>query len=195
MPSSRSRPQPAPSLLLAIGQSPGSSWRLLALSLTLVPALAERLSLRQRQQQLVLYACAVAPMLAGARYGWVAIPCPASSPERRRGSSPLARPPRRRLTLATGGAIVARGGGRRHGLAAAKGLSKFLGSRGEVRLEGVIGAARLVRSFAEHRPQLRGAPLRDASAVSVIDSRTRGVCAFIARRIFGDCPIRDGRYW
>ena len=69
------------------------SWRLLALSLALVPALfawwsgrrivrligdpalAERLLLRQRQQQLVLFAGAVAPMLAGARYGWVTIPC------------------------------------------------------------------------------------------------------------------------
>jgi hypothetical protein len=35
---------------------------------------------------------------------------------------------RRRLTSAAGGAIVARGGGRRHGLAPAKGLLKFLGS-------------------------------------------------------------------
>jgi hypothetical protein len=32
------------------------------------------------------------------------------------------------LTWAAGGAIVARGGSRRHGLAAAKGLLKFLGS-------------------------------------------------------------------
>ena len=39
-----------------------------------------------------------------------------------------ASPSRRRLTWAAGGAIVARGGSRRHGLAAAKGLLEFLGS-------------------------------------------------------------------
>jgi Zn-dependent protease with chaperone function len=69
------------------------SWRYLTLSLTLAPALfawwsgrkivrliddpalAERLLQRQTQQQVMLYACAAAPMLAGVRYAWLAVPC------------------------------------------------------------------------------------------------------------------------